>query len=756
MDSTPDTGHQLADVRLNSATTLEMETSGEIPYMDADEPAPSPPSSRSGTLKARKSSKGRSPKCSPLMVNKESSIPIVKKEAEKVMEMFLKRRSMSMNDAILQKEFFSQERRRKKDRAPRNNTVSICSTMSTDSSDYRNSGDFEEATLTRSKGSFSRALENSVLPGDVRREQSSADDELSSSDHEMDKEKSRSAPSTLRLQVGRLTEEELEKLREAGNGYAQHDKDGVKKDVKKKDLPKRRKSLLDKAKQIIRSPSMQRKHDHSEEKEAPVGPDETSASRSKVHQEMKRTGFANRLKRTFKRDSRKSSLKSCESETRTPTPPNSASSESKDGSKTRRWPSFQLKRKPRKSASTPTDDSLAGATPSDTTSNADWASVSDYDHTQSLTEFDRRKLLKEIHNGVQLRHAQQATGSDSQLHAQRAEKLPSRRSAPEPEHCGLGSTGTQTPSSVLSSSQESGMSSDWSSGGSGQRTQRPRSLNLTRSRRHERARQGLNDVFKLDRITPGHVRRDTDTRQPVMPTAQDDIDPDLETDGINDTEDDMSVDGGNEDATLQRPSKREREEFYKRIADRLAQIGDRFVTEYQEGLVGEDEQARPVSRQRAKELGASAVPMETSAAAATGSTESDDRLFDSIGGRIRDHVDGYRVRYNQRLHPFSPQSILSVVRDHTYAVFRDTMQSLIGQDTGFEQLALVFKFTKLAMKIAQHYGSRANEIKDNSLRYIGDRFAAWLDSQGGWGAVVYSSDSEEEGEQSHHGESEID
>ncbi|XP_038074041.1 uncharacterized protein LOC119742089 isoform X2 [Patiria miniata] len=753
MDTTPDTNHQAANIRLNAASQ-EMETSGEIPYMDEDEPVPSPPSSRSGTLKARKNSKGRSPKCSPMMVNKESSIPIVKKEAEKVMEMFLKRRSMSMNDAILQKEFFSQERRRKKDRAPRNNTVSICSTMSTDSSDYRNSGDYEEATLTRSKGSFSRALENSILPGDVKREQSSADDELSSSDHELDKEKSRSAPSTLRMQVGRVTEEDIEKLRAAGNGYAQHDKDGVKKEPKKRDIPKRRKSLLDKAKQIIRSPSMQRKHDHSEEKEPPAGPNETSASRSKVHQEMKHTGFANRLKRTFRRDSRKNSLKT-ESETKTPTPPNSASAESKDAAKTRRWPSFQLKRKPRKSASTPTDDSLAGATPSDTTSNADWASVSDYDHTQSMTEFDRRKLLKEIHNGVQLRRAQTAAGSDSQLHSREAKKLPSR-SAKELEASGLGSTGTQTPSSVLSSSQESGMSSDWSSGGSGQKSQRPRSLNLTRSKRHERNKQGLNDVLKLDRITPGHVRRDTDTRQPVMPTAEGDRNSrDLELDGVEDAGDDMSVGGGDEDATLQRPSKREREEFYKRIADRLAQIGDRFVTEYQEGVVEPDESSGSDVRLRAKELAATAAPMETSAATAAGGAESDERLFETIGGRIRDHVDGYRARHNQHLHPFSPQSILSVVRDHTYAVFRDTMQGLIGQDTGFEQLALVFKFTKLAMKIAQHYGSRASDIKQNSLRYIGDRFAAWLDSQGGWGAVVDSSDEEEE-EQSHHGESEID
>ncbi|XP_071791639.1 uncharacterized protein [Asterias amurensis] len=764
---TSNSNHHTPPVTMNS-TAHEMESPMEIPYMDDEVPVPSPPSSRSGTLKARKNSKGRSPKCSPLMMNKESSIPIVRREAEKVMDMFLKRRSMSMNDAILQKEFFAQERRKKKDRAPRNNTVSICSTLSTDSSECRNSGDFEEATLQRSKGSFSRALEHSVLPDDIKREQSSADDELSSSDHEMDKEKSRSAPSTLRMQVGPLTEEDREKLRFSGNGYAHHDKEGVKKDHKKRDIPKRRKSLLDKAKQIMRSPSMQRKNEHSEkDKEAPVGPEETSASRSIVHQEMKHTGFANRLKRTFKRDSRKSSLKGNDADT------NNAlgSSDSKESTKTRRWPSFLSKRKPHKSASTPTDDSLAGATPSDTASNADWASsMSDYDHTKSLTEFDRQKLLSEIHNGVRLRQATTATGSDSQLNTK---KSPLAKSPHLPnETIGLGSTGTQTPSSVLSSSQESGLSSDWSSSsGKGGGKQRPRSLNLTRSKRHERAKQGLNDVFKLDRITPGHVRRDTDTRKPVMPTASRHVDNDLETDGVDeDGEISDELRYGqetDEDATLQRPSKREREEFYKRIADRLAQIGDRFVTDYQEGGNG-GEPGGPVVSEKVKELAASAAVVEMSTRGGATGSESEERLYEAIGGRITDHVDGYRMNDLIDLElqmlgvvlpsPQSPNisvsmSLLSVVRDHTYTVFRDTMQSLIGQDNGMEQLALVFKFTKLAMKIAQHYGSRATDIKENSLRYIGDRFAAWLDSQGGWSAVVYTSDSEEEDK---HDESEID
>ncbi len=75
---------------------------------------------------------------------------------------------------------------------------------------------------------------------------------------------------------------------------------------------------------------------------------------------------------------------------------------------------------------------------------------------------------------------------------------------------------------------------------------------------------------------------------------------------------------------------------------------------------------------------------------------------------------------------------MTVIRNRTYNTFYDTMQSLLGQNTSLEELALVFKFTKLAIKVAHKLGQRASTIKENSIRYIGDRFAEWLDSQGGW------------------------
>ena len=82
--------------------------------------------------------------------------------------------------------------------------------------------------------------------------------------------------------------------------------------------------------------------------------------------------------------------------------------------------------------------------------------------------------------------------------------------------------------------------------------------------------------------------------------------------------------------------------------------------------------------------------------------------------------------------PFPQQSIMNVIRNRTYNTFYETMQHLLGQNTSLEELALVFKFTKLAIKVAHKMGQRASTIKMNSIRYIGDRFAEWLDSQGGW------------------------
>ena len=519
--------------------------------------ASSAPSSRTNTLKAERRSRSphkhspRSPR-SPSWRKKESDVPTVKAETAKVMEMFLKRRSMSLNDAVLQEEFFLQERKRR-DRArnaPRNHTISVCSTISSESTEYPRTsgdyddhqvlitkrkgaapiagaeevggGDYEDETLKRKdskamdgeedlgdedtlrrtvKGSFIKALrhpieqdrDSSGSRSRRTREQSSADDEASSPEEERGREVSRSAPSTLRMQVGPPTRADIEKLKKygsAGNGvaphaYTHHQKVVVRRESsKKRDQPKRRKSLLDKARERFGSPSTQRRPTQDDSKD-----DDSRSDKSEVHKEMKKTGFAARLRRTFgRRDSKKGSRDSdymAESDTSASVSVN-ALPLPKDHHKQKRWPSFQFKRKPRKSVSTPTDDSLAGATPSDTASTTDWPWFSDRDPNLSLTEPERQKLLSEIHQGVHLRSPASA-GSDTQLSSsiQTVEKTHVSKTY---------STGAvpKTPdrlSGSRTSSQESNLSSVSSESG---RHQRPKSLNL-RARRAQRAqRAGLN------------------------------------------------------------------------------------------------------------------------------------------------------------------------------------------------------------------------------------------------------------------------
>ena len=84
---------------------------------------------------------------------------------------------------------------------------------------------------------------------------------------------------------------------------------------------------------------------------------------------------------------------------------------------------------------------------------------------------------------------------------------------------------------------------------------------------------------------------------------------------------------------------------------------------------------------------------------------------------------------------FPAQMVMGVIFNDTYQSFCTAMQSIVGQEVGWEQLAIVFKFTKVAVKAAHSMGKHASSIKDNSVRFIGDRFAGWLDSQGGWVSV---------------------
>ncbi|KAJ8031949.1 hypothetical protein HOLleu_25324 [Holothuria leucospilota] len=762
-----------------------------IEYMDGDVTPPvhteadcamvsqaESPMSNSGTLKARKykpndnspraEKKSSSPKV-PHCMRKESSLPQVKADTVKVMEMFLKRRSKSLNDAVLTKEYFEREKRRKKAR-PSRNTVTVIQKHEIKETVEETQEVIRRAKparpcMPRGHDSYVWAMENR-FDVEMSGTDNIADDELSSPEEK----ESRSAPSTLRLHVQRVGETETEQIE---NGSMTLTRDPHKKE--RKDV-RRKMSILDKAKRIIRSPSTQRKTIVPDDKEY-----SPSYAKDEVHSEMKKTGFTSRLiKRTF---SRKESKK-CKDEL---SPRGSSSSVERSTSKlqeksksmekrsslerkklaehnkwleknkslsrseskekhSRRWP---FKRRTRKNVPTPTDESAAGA--SDSASMRDWASSSDIssNYGHSLNEAERRKMLIDIRRGVHLRRS--GNFSDSQIMDSNVPRGGRPRSVPQDLRESNGS---------LASSE-----------GSDRKASRPTSL-IFRERRAERSRRGLNDVMNLDSTTPGHIRRNVQTRELEYSISLS-MASDLETQGLETSSRDQAEkdeDAANDeqlrrisraslgsswtsstweesgasgsDVPFDQRSLDEQEEFFKRIADRLAQIGDQVVQEYHfesdTAVRGEEPGPSQGKISLLAEESRSRLSNGASSGAATGSASE---LSDAIGSRIRSTVDGLSRGRNQHI----PSDVIRrVIFDTAYNTFREAVQSLINRNPGMEeisQLALVFHFTKQACKVAQTIGKKANMIKENSINYIGDRFAAWIDSQGGWGVVV-ESDSE--------------
>ena len=60
----------------------------------------------------------------------------------------------------------------------------------------------------------------------------------------------------------------------------------------------------------------------------------------------------------------------------------------------------------------------------------------------------------------------------------------------------------------------------------------------------------------------------------------------------------------------------------------------------------------------------------------------------------------------------------------------------MGNEVGWNQLAVVFHLTKRAIEAAGSGGALAVHIKEMSLKYIEDRFAHWIVGQGGWVSLV--------------------
>lgn len=77
-----------------------------------------------------------------------------------------------------------------------------------------------------------------------------------------------------------------------------------------------------------------------------------------------------------------------------------------------------------------------------------------------------------------------------------------------------------------------------------------------------------------------------------------------------------------------------------------------------------------------------------------------------------------------------------LVRNASYSKFKQIVNENIGNEPGWQQLAIMFRMTQSAIQLAGMGTAAALQIKEMTLRYFEDRFAGWILGQGGW--VSYS------------------
>lgn len=79
-----------------------------------------------------------------------------------------------------------------------------------------------------------------------------------------------------------------------------------------------------------------------------------------------------------------------------------------------------------------------------------------------------------------------------------------------------------------------------------------------------------------------------------------------------------------------------------------------------------------------------------------------------------------------------------LVQSTSYSGFEQIITSSIGasEETGWRQIAMMFRLTQSAIVMAGLGTAVALHIKELTLKYFEDRFANWIVTQGGW--VSYS------------------
>ena len=80
--------------------------------------------------------------------------------------------------------------------------------------------------------------------------------------------------------------------------------------------------------------------------------------------------------------------------------------------------------------------------------------------------------------------------------------------------------------------------------------------------------------------------------------------------------------------------------------------------------------------------------------------------------------------------------VRELVRDKSYEHFAKVIENKVEENVGAEpswqQVAMLFKMSQAAIKLASFGPTAAVNVKEWTLRYFEDKFAGWIVGQGGW------------------------
>ncbi len=79
-----------------------------------------------------------------------------------------------------------------------------------------------------------------------------------------------------------------------------------------------------------------------------------------------------------------------------------------------------------------------------------------------------------------------------------------------------------------------------------------------------------------------------------------------------------------------------------------------------------------------------------------------------------------------------------LVKNVTYAKFSSVVDDTVGQEPGWQQVAMVFRLTRSAIQMVGLGTGTALQIKEMTLKYMEDKFASWIVGQGGWVSCLFN------------------